>query len=110
MIQVLGPYRALFHWTWGWFSALIEDERNNFIWLDLKVDISVASSLSLSVWIVRKSLSAPEVRLTTTFLHVVHRLLELPTVRTDKPHRPRPGLDCTTVVWANTVGHLVRFN
>lgn len=41
-----GAGRASIHWTWGWFSALVEDERNDFIWLDLKVDISVASSLS----------------------------------------------------------------
>jgi len=56
------------------------------------------------------SLSAPEVSLATTFLHIVHRLLELPPVSADKPHRSRSGLDGSTVIWADTVGHLVRFD
>ena len=90
MIQVLIINSHSLEDLVGFLHYLIEDERNDFIWLDLKVDISVTSSLSLSLWIVRKSFSAPEVSLATTFLHVVHRLLEFPTVSTDKPHRSRP--------------------
>ena len=91
MIQVLIINSHSLEDLVGFLHYLIEDERNDFIWLDLKVDISVTSSLflSLSLCIVRMSLSAPEVSLATTFLHIVHRLLEFPTVSADKPHRSR---------------------
>ena len=64
VIQVLGrSWRIIdsLDLGWGWFSALIEDERNDFVWLEVKLDISsVTSSLSLSLRIVRKSQSQPQ--------------------------------------------------
>jgi len=66
VIQVLGrSWRIIdsLDLGWGWFSALIEDERNDFVWLDVKLDISSVTSslsLSLSLWIVRKSQSQPQ--------------------------------------------------
>ena len=44
----------------GFLHYLIEDERNDFIWLDLKVDISVTSSLFLSLSGLSECLSQPQ--------------------------------------------------
>ena len=49
MIQVLIINSHSLEDLVGFLHYLIEDERNDFIWLDLKVDISVTSSLFLSL-------------------------------------------------------------
>ena len=136
MIQVLIINSHSLEDLVGFLHYLIEDERNDFIWLDLKVDISVTSSLFLSLSGLSECLSQPQksdlrphfFTLSTVFLNfrpsaqtnlTALGLQENILVRENilveenisiEENLSLPGLDGSTVIWADTVGHLVRFD